>query len=152
MSKATKGGAEWVDWSLIPTPMYIGLCTDETQFHRELKRMKVPQNHWPDFLPTGARGRVHRLGKVNDETKSCSIVCVRDDIECPAQIIGILVHEAVHVWQNICEAIHENNPSHEFEAYAIQSITLGLIEAYANSTTTSKDACETAVRPKQETT
>jgi hypothetical protein len=146
VNKAKKG-AEWIDWNLIPVPMYVGLCTNEAQFHRELRRMKVPQNHWPDFVSKGAKARVHRLDKVDDATQACSIVCISDDIECPVQIIGLLIHEAVHVWQNICEAIFEDNPSGEFEAYGIQSIALGLIEAYADSTATGKDACKTAVQP-----
>ena len=41
-----------------------------------------------------------------------------------------LVHEAVHVWQFICQHIGEQKPGIEMEAYGIEGITRGLIEAY----------------------
>lgn len=44
--------------------------------------------------------------------------------------LALLAHEAVHIWQNIKEAMHETNPSSEFEAYSIQNICLDLFKEY----------------------
>lgn len=46
------------------------------------------------------------------------------------QIAGILVHEATHVWQQVRKTIGEELPSVEFEAYAMQAIAQGLLNAY----------------------
>ncbi|MCX5818441.1 MAG: hypothetical protein NT047_00785 [Deltaproteobacteria bacterium] len=51
--------------------------------------------------------------------------------ENPNAVIGLLVHEAVHVWQHICEELNENEPSVEFEAYSIQLLSQRLIAAYS---------------------
>jgi len=45
-------------------------------------------------------------------------------------LVGLLIHEAVHVWQNVRDLISEDRPSREFEAYSIQSIAQKLIDAY----------------------
>ena len=44
--------------------------------------------------------------------------------------IALLVHESVHVWQEIKRRMGEDNPSVEFEAYSVQSIFLGLLSLY----------------------
>lgn len=46
------------------------------------------------------------------------------------QVYGLLVHEAVHVWQRIMEYIGESKPSDEFMAYGIQAIAQELMFAY----------------------
>lgn len=42
------------------------------------------------------------------------------------QVLALLAHEATHIWQDFVEHIGEENPSSEFEAYALQSITQAL--------------------------
>lgn len=46
------------------------------------------------------------------------------------QVYGLIVHEAVHVWQRIVEHIGEHKPSDEFMAYGIQTIAQELMFAY----------------------
>jgi len=46
------------------------------------------------------------------------------------QIAGILVHEAVHVWQEYIHHIGEDRPSSEMEAYGIQNISYTLMEEF----------------------
>lgn len=45
-------------------------------------------------------------------------------------VILTLAHEAVHVFQFMCEFIGEDEPGAEQEAYGIEQILKGLIEAY----------------------
>ena len=44
--------------------------------------------------------------------------------------VALLVHESVHVWQEIRNRMGEKEPSSEFEAYSVQSIFLGLLGLY----------------------
>ena len=44
--------------------------------------------------------------------------------------IALLVHESVHVWQEIKLRMDEVDPSKEFEAYSVQTIFLGLLSLY----------------------
>lgn len=48
----------------------------------------------------------------------------------PSEKMALLVHECVHVWQEIKERMGEKEPSSEFEAYSIQLIFLGLLAIY----------------------
>lgn len=40
---------------------------------------------------------------------------------------GLIVHECVHIWQEIKKIMNENEPSVEFEAYSIQCISQDMI-------------------------
>jgi hypothetical protein len=49
------------------------------------------------------------------------------------QVYGLLLHEAVHVWQIVKRRMGEREPSLEFEAYSIQAIAQDLFEMYEAS-------------------
>lgn len=53
----------------------------------------------------------------------------RDVIE----VYGLLLHEAVHLWQQVRVLMGEREPSSEFEAYSIQAIAQNLFEMYEAS-------------------
>lgn len=40
---------------------------------------------------------------------------------------GLIIHEAVHIWQEVKDLMSESNPSSEFEAYSIQKISQDLL-------------------------
>lgn len=90
-----------------------------------MKRMGIKGEAYPDT--DGRCTTFDRGGKV------MCLVTVRDGAEDdhpPLEIVGVLVHEATHVWQEVRAAMREGYPSKEFEAYAMQAITQGLIEGY----------------------
>lgn len=49
------------------------------------------------------------------------------------QVYGLLLHEAVHIWQIVKRRMGESEPSVEFEAYSIQAIAQDLFEMYEES-------------------
>lgn len=48
----------------------------------------------------------------------------------PVDVILTLVHEAVHVFQRLCDSIGETAPSREFEAYSIERISGALVREF----------------------
>lgn len=49
------------------------------------------------------------------------------------EVYGLLLHEAVHIWQRVKKLMGEREPSTEFEAYSIQAIAQDLFEMYEAS-------------------
>jgi hypothetical protein len=65
--------------------------------------------------------------------KQC-IVQLGDVAERPLlQVYGLLLHEAVHIWQRIKILMGEKEPSIEFEAYSIQRIAQDLFAMFEES-------------------
>lgn len=113
----------WCDRALIVGP-YLCLCITEAQYKRALKHIGVTDYQEP-WVSSDAT--THTL---ENNGKTCCIVCLRprEGIDYQ-QIVSLLVHEAVHVWQMYCESVGEHKPSSEFEAYAIQGIVQQLLYA-----------------------
>ena len=123
-------GAVWIDRAIIESPYCIGLCQTEKQFKNELKRLKVanPENH--QWVTEGKDATVTEFEGSKNHDK-CFLVGIKQDAKTkPIEIVGLLVHEAVHIWQMIRQDMNENEPSIEFEAYSIQKISINLIDAY----------------------
>lgn len=57
-----------------------------------------------------------------------AVVTVGD--RAPLETVGLLAHEAMHVWRDMRETIGEKEPSSEFEAYAVHNILDRLMAAY----------------------
>jgi hypothetical protein len=126
----TAENVNWVCRSLFESPYCIGLCLSEKNFKKELTRLKVSPESWPKWITDNAGATVHYFDK-SDGHSHCAIVCIDPKEKAtPNEIVGLLIHEAVHVWQTVCENVRETNPSREFEAYSIQSIAQRLISAY----------------------
>lgn len=50
-----------------------------------------------------------------------------------AEAHATIVHEAVHVHQQIMQRMQEDSPSCEFEAYSVQQVVVDLLSAYIAS-------------------
>lgn len=126
-SRASK--AQWIDRTLVRMPAYVALCTTEAAFLREMRRSKLPKSEWDPWIGGAAGAMAHFFR--SDVGELTALVCLR-------RVRGqsrswhdtLLVHEAVHVWQRVKEELAEANPSSEFEAYAIQTISKNLIDAF----------------------
>lgn len=120
-----KSKTPWLDRSLISGP-YLALCLTEAQFRAKCREMGVDDSG--PFLSSGTAARAHCFKKVG--AAPAVLVCIRKKRRSAVDLIGLLAHEATHVWQWFCEHIGEDEPSKEFEAYAIEVLTKRLLIAY----------------------
>ena len=120
---------KWIDRAIFISPIYFGLCCSEREFKAELRRLGIPKGSRPHWLKNEhSDGCAHFF---DNGKMTSAIVCVRKSAESvPSEMVGLLIHESVHIWQEIRKNIGEDNPSSEFEAYVIQAIAQKLIEAY----------------------
>lgn len=114
----------WCDRGWLP--FYYGFCPNEAAWKANLKRLKIPDEPYPN-----SDGRTTVF--TNDKKEMCIVVTVSDRVTDDAVVMGILVHEATHVKQFVFEDIGERSPSHEFEAYSMQAIFMSLFDAYAKT-------------------
>ncbi|RKE36650.1 hypothetical protein B0G76_2852 [Paraburkholderia sp. BL23I1N1] len=119
---------KYIDDALLMRPCNVGLCIDERVYLREMRRFKI-KSPSPFVIP-GMAATMHWLDDTTGVGESVAIVCV--DMERMRGTDGIqlacmLVHECVHIFQNICKHWGEEAPSAEFEAYAIQRLSQQLM-------------------------
>lgn len=124
--------AQWLNRSLLVGP-YLTLCTTEEMFRRVLTEDLEFTEPLPFHGSQYANATTHHLE--NKDGEAVAIVCIsgyrgRD----PIAVAGLLVHEAVHVWQEHCKRIGESAPGREAEAYAIQWISQELLWEFVRQT------------------
>lgn len=69
-------------------------------------------------------------------TSDDNIVVYLDDkiLDDPAEVVDTIVHESVHVWQAVRDAIGEAEPAREQEAYTIAKIVETVMHDFAKYT------------------
>ena len=100
------------------------LCLNQS----DIDEVKAYWNLVPHELPpTDSQGRVDRI-KVDKGT--LCVVRINAPNVTYAQLLGLIVHESVHIKQYLFEEIGEESPSAEFEAYVVQEIATNLFDDY----------------------
>lgn len=117
----------WLQRETVVTPHMI-LCESEEQYLQIMKHLNCKYfNRW---ISPNQNATMHSL--IRDDKITC-IVCI-DFKLCATktlpEVCGLLVHEATHIWQELCESIGEHSPSKEFQAYSIQCIAQRLISDF----------------------
>ena len=113
--------------TLLTTPVEYFLCTSEQQTNKLLKDKQANS-----ILPSLVSGAMTVLIEESRNDPDFIIVCVYEKY-VRGQIMTLMIHEAVHVWQYIRASlingsIEANNDSlWEVEAYAIDHIATNLI-------------------------
>lgn len=120
---------KWLDrYGSIALP-HICLCLTLEEYKRAIAPMGQylsADQEWCEF----GGARMHMFE--NADGQQVCVVCIYPEaIARPAQIAGMLVHEAVHVVQYYMKGIGEKQPSDEFQAYTTQWVSQILIEEYA---------------------
>jgi hypothetical protein len=127
--------ADWQDRSLMDVPFRYCLVITEKAFERELRRLKVAPKSWPSYTNSAHANATCHFFEATKSADSCCIVTLRDwKRHTKPAILGLLVHEAVHIWQETRDRMGEHRPSVEFEAYAIQRIAQNLIYSLREQT------------------
>jgi len=117
----------YYDRNLIRSPIQWAICLTPEAFDKAQKQLNVPKQYRGEWITDGFNATVHHI---TDADRKYSVVCYRPDkTRSRSQQFAMLVHEAVHIWQRIREAMGENAPSSEFEAYSIQSISQDLMQS-----------------------
>ena len=123
---------KWCDRTMIQCG-HVALCLSEESFRKHVKKRMPANKEHPIWLRDKAGACVHEF--VDENHQAIYIVCMRyEPKQCPVTVCGMLVHEAVHVWQKHARHIGEHDPSIEFEAYSIEAIFTHLLNAYSELT------------------
>lgn len=117
----------WLSRRIAAPGPYLTLCTTEAQYIDAMKHMKAKPEGWlrTEYADATMHTLEHPGGGV-----AC-IVCIKPTRRDGIEVAGLLVHEAVHIWQRYAARIGEDYPGAEQEAYAIQAIAQELMESYA---------------------
>lgn len=118
----------WLNRRIAAPAPFMCLCLSEDEYLHVIRRLKVKTTE-PWVMNDQSQATVHYITD-NDGDLTC-VVCLRDWQKYSGlEIAGVLVHEAVHVWQEYCDNIGEKHPGREQEAYAIQSIAQELMAEF----------------------
>lgn len=118
--------AKWLDRRVAIEGPHLILCLKDKELQKVIKALT---KHSVFFPESGAQC-VTLTNENNGEL--CTVVTVSESAQkFPlVKVFGLLVHEAVHVWQAYAESIGEDTPGAEQEAYAIQAIAQELMLEY----------------------
>jgi hypothetical protein len=112
----------WLDRRIAAPGPFLALCLSEAEFRAALAHLKAPD------VPRWCRSDAATHTFDHEGGGICCIVCLQGwEGRDPIEVAGLLVHEAVHVWQNYAENIGERYEGAEQEAYAVQSIAQELM-------------------------
>lgn len=126
MTKKTT--VRWLDRRIGAPGPYLCLCLSEAAFDAAMRHLKITRI--PPWISSPyADATSHHI---NSEHGVGTVVCLSGhDGRDPVEVAGLLVHEAVHVWQEWCDHYGETHPGREQEAYAVQAIAQELMADYA---------------------
>lgn len=104
------------------------LCLSAAEFASALKHLRIG-----DKLDWAKNAHSHATAHSFEGPRGLTVVvCLRGwQGRDPIEVAGLLVHEAVHIWQQYAERIGEHSPGDEQEAYAIQAIAQELLAEFA---------------------
>lgn len=141
---------KWLDRALLTGP-YYRLCLNTEEFQEILKEYAPDMRHRLEFVNEGAHATTHFFTNTNlDLGAEMAIVCLGGvEGKTKAQIYGVLVHEAVHIWQHFKESIGESYPGDEQEAYAVQRLSQELIHSYRKQCKKAAKGEKTAVKAEE---
>ena len=119
---------KWLDRRIACSGPHLALCLSADEFHAAMAHINAD-----DQSARWVRGGSATTHCVSDDSgKLTCIVCISDfDGRDPIEVAGLLVHEAVHVWQRYAASIGEDRPGDEQEAYAVQAISQELMAEFS---------------------
>jgi hypothetical protein len=119
---------KWLDRRIAAPGPYLCLVLSEEAYKAAMAHCRIER---PDpWVDAPAHARTYMLE--NPEMGQVAVIGMRDwQGRSSIEVAGLLVHEAVHVWQEYADRIGERHPGAEQEAYAIQAIAQELMAEFA---------------------
>ena len=107
---------------------FLCLCLSEDEYKAALKDMGVGAvDNW--IKTPQANATSHHIA--SPKGLACVVCLAGWENRNPIEIAGLLVHEAVHAWQEWCDYYGELTPGREQEAYGVQSVAQELMAEFA---------------------
>lgn len=135
--KKTPESISWCDRTLVKALIPYTLATAPDLYAEALKHLRLVPEHTDEWLSKGSVGQTRAFYK--DSAIAAIVVTVVPTKNKQEDFLTI-VHEAVHVWKYQREALSEESPATEEEAYAIEAIVKNLLEEYNKQTAKPKRA------------
>lgn len=123
---------DWRDRRIAAPGPHLCLCLNEATFHAALAHCGVKDR--PGFMHNNHSHATTHYLEDKDGQAVCIVTLGPWTSRSPVEVAGLLVHEAVHVWQQYCGRIGEHRPGVEQEAYGIQSIAQELMQSFWEQT------------------
>lgn len=119
----------WLDRDICAPGPRVALCLSEDEFQAVRRSMRAPDaNPWIKNPQSDATSHYFE----HESFGMAVAVCMQGwEGRNPIEVAGLLIHEAVHVWQEYASYIGEANPGAEQEAYAIQKISQELMAEFS---------------------
>ncbi len=119
----------WLDRRVAHPGPYLTLALSEAEYKAAFRHLKLaPEGPW--IRTPQAHATAHYA--VRTDGRQAVVVCLSAwEGRNPIEVAGLLVHEAVHIWQEYAAWVGEIRPGAEQEAYAIQSIAQELMAEFA---------------------
>lgn len=114
------------EWYISPF-QHVKYALARNQMHMDL--LFEDMGNADQFLDMGADAQVSSYSDGAYAIVQIGDTADKDQI----QVYGLLLHEAVHVWQIVKRRMGEREPSVEFEAYSIQAIAQDFFEMFEAS-------------------
>ena len=120
---------KWLNRRIAAPGPYLTLVLSQAEFDSAMGHLKAPLG--ASYLRTSHADATTHLLEHPQHGLAAVVAMGPCEGRSPIEIAGLLVHEAVHVWQSYCDAIGEARPGDEQEAYAVQAIAQELMAEYA---------------------
>lgn len=110
------------DWLSVPVKYCLCFTVEEYEYANKICGRK----HYRPFVNEGAHATTHTFELPNGRGRGATVCINLQPDWTIEQIHGLLVHEAVHVFQEIMSAWGETEPGSETMAYFVQTVATDL--------------------------
>ena len=118
----------WLDRRIASPGPHLALCLSEDEFKAACRHLKATAPPW--IKTPQAHATLHWFER--PDAPLTAVLCMQKwQGRDPIEVAGLLVHEAVHVWQGYADHIGESGPGLEQEAYAVQAIAQEFMAEFA---------------------
>ena len=124
----------WLSREVAAQGPHLVLCLSPKELADACADVGAPPQDWPQSNATTIT-----IDQPGQDPVCIVVLTIGQDEYTGVEIAGILIHEAVHVWQEYLRSIGENEPSSEMEAYGIQNISYTLMQEFSRRVAKGKE-------------